>query len=209
MIFNQYHNSFDYNMSPQKPNICFIHHNVPRNISNVFNNRMLPLPVKSSPYTYEKEYAILALNCKKVYKAKHIPKVVNTMNYDNTKTKIFRTKSTSLEEVNKNTLLNFNRRKKEPPSEELLEKSESNSKNIHKYNLNNTCHVCEKVCQSPSALKIHMAIHSDGKPFKCFFCDKFISKFASNRNRHMKQVHQWDNRRKSKSLFQTGLEEEK
>lgn len=56
----------------------------------------------------------------------------------------------------------------------------------------NCCKTCNKICQSPSALKIHMAIHSDGKPYKCYFCDKFISKFASNRNRHMKQVHQWE-----------------
>lgn len=59
-------------------------------------------------------------------------------------------------------------------------------------NQQNCCKTCNKICQSPSALKIHMAIHSDGKPYKCYFCDKFISKFASNRNRHMKQVHQWE-----------------
>lgn len=70
-----------------------------------------------------------------------------------------------------------------------------NSKKPHSLNQQNICKVCNKVCQSPSALKIHLAIHSDGKPFKCYFCDKFISKFASNRNRHMKQVHQWDNRK--------------
>lgn len=196
MTFNQYHNSFNHNINPYKPNNYITNHNGSRSISNVFNNnnRTLPLPVKSSPYKYEKEYAILALNSKKMYKAKHIPKVMNTMNYDNSKNKTFRSKSTSLEDVNKNTLFNF--KKEELPNEKLSERSESNLKNIHNYNPNNTCVVCEKVCQSPSALKIHMAIHSDGKPFKCFFCDKFISKFASNRNRHMKQVHQWDNGRK-------------
>ncbi|XBW36965.1 hypothetical protein QEN19_002545 [Hanseniaspora menglaensis] len=56
----------------------------------------------------------------------------------------------------------------------------------------NVCKICNKKCQSPSALKIHMVIHSEGKPFKCYYCNNFISKFASNRNRHMKQVHGWD-----------------
>ena len=184
MTYNQYYNSLDNNLN--------YHHSIPQGLSNVFNNKNnrtlpLPLPVKNTPYSYEEEYALLALNSKRVYKATYVSKVLNTMNYDNTNRSI-RSESTSLAEVNlsKRDILTLKEKKEEKIHNDVSTK----------YNLNNKCKVCEKVCQSPSALKIHMAIHSDGKPFKCFFCDKFISKFASNRNRHMKQVHQWDNKRK-------------
>lgn len=188
MTYNQYYNSFNYNLN--------YHHNISQGMSNVFNNknnRTLPLPIKNTPYSYEEEYAILALNSKRVYKATYVPKVLSTMNYDNIN-KTIRSESTSLAEVNlnKEDLLTLKNKNQENNSSEKKKRINMNTK----YNLNNKCKVCEKVCQSPSALKIHMAIHSDGKPFKCFFCDKFISKFASNRNRHMKQVHQWDNKRK-------------
>lgn len=201
MNFNQLHNSFNLNIDRHRTNAySYKQPNVPRNISNVFtnnNDRTLPLPVKNTQYKYEKEYAILALNSKRVYKSKNMPIVLNTMNFDNLKNKTFRSQSTTLEDANFNKHEIFNiQPKKEEVKDKLHEKRELNQINTSKSNSNNKCSVCEKMCQSPSALKIHMAIHSDGKSFKCFFCDKFISKFASNRNRHMKQVHKWDNGRK-------------
>ena len=38
-----------------------------------------------------------------------------------------------------------------------------------------TCKVCDKVCRSPSVLKVHIRVHSAERPYMCKICDKPFS----------------------------------
>ncbi|GMR49865.1 hypothetical protein PMAYCL1PPCAC_20060, partial [Pristionchus mayeri] len=51
------------------------------------------------------------------------------------------------------------------------------------------CSECGKKLSSKYALKIHMLVHSDKKPFKCPHCDLFF-RTKINRRYHIKTVHQ-------------------
>ena len=40
------------------------------------------------------------------------------------------------------------------------------------------CKVCDKVCKTPSELKVHIRIHSGERPYMCKICDKLFSQIS-------------------------------
>ena len=41
--------------------------------------------------------------------------------------------------------------------------------------IKHTCKVCDKVCRTPSELKVHIRVHSGERPYMCKICDKLFS----------------------------------
>ncbi|XP_005178553.3 zinc finger protein 182 [Musca domestica] len=81
---------------------------------------------------------------------------------------------------------------KEPCSDEELS-SEEKGRKVQKSNLSNEhiendrrCVYCERVFQTPFALRMHLRTHTGERPFQCQYCDKSF-KTQSSLNSHVKR----------------------